>query len=323
MPTLRRAVVTVVVSATSAVTVHGCDRANDASRTDSVTLAPPPAPAVDSQPAPTSSGWDAAAGPVLLVAHRPEAAIVVFPDVQGEHAAAELRFDTTALRGSTVSLVGRSGSARTAMLGDPTGPGEEEDCVGWPMLHVALPAGSPPSPWSIGFLDVRVTPIALDSAGSLTSADSSVLVADIARLASAVPLPATDARFRGLPFSVQDIRRFRTPTGTDIVVAQVIRRVHEEANPLEERTTVIAERDSTLRQEPSSGRYTLAFHQRTVGREETLEGSELLAAFSRHGANRPLLVMARESEGGVRYVLLERTRARSWKVKWTSALVRC
>jgi hypothetical protein len=36
-----------------------------------------------------------------------------------------------------------------------------------------------------------------------------------------------------------------------------------------------------------------------------------------------MLIVARESEGGVRYVLLERASPRTWRVKWTSALVRC
>jgi hypothetical protein len=75
--------------------------------------------------------------------------------------------------------------------------------------------------------------------------------------------------------------------------------------------------------DPHPERYTLALEQRAVGREETLEGSELLAAFRAPGPGRPMLIFARESEGGVRYVLLERTGVREWRVKWTSALVRC
>jgi hypothetical protein len=122
---------------------------------------------------------------------------------------------------------------------------------------------------------------------------------------------------------VQDARRFRIPPSVDAIVAQVVRRVHEEANPLEERTLIIAERDSAQQQEQRVGRYTLAFHTRAVGREETLEGSEILAALTLAGASRPMLIVARESEGGVRYTILERVASRSWRVKWTSALVRC
>jgi hypothetical protein len=323
MTNLRRVLVTMLASTTGAVAVLNCDRASDAPPTDSVTVSLPVVPAVDSQRPSTPSGWDVSAGPVLLVAaERPDAAIVVFPDVQGEHAAAELHFDTTALRGSTVTLVNRAGSVSTATLGDGTTPGEEEDCVGWPMLRLVSSSGTPP-PWSVGLLGARLTPVPLDSVGSLSASDSAALVAEIARLASTVPVRENAARLRGLPFSVQDVRRFRAASGVDAIVAHVVRRVHEEANPLEERTLLIAERDSMQQQEQRPRRYMLAFHQRAVGREETLEGSEVLAALTPRDTSRPMLVIARESEGGVRYAFLERIGARSWRLKWTSALVRC
>jgi hypothetical protein len=85
---------------------------------------------------------------------------------------------------------------------------------------------------------------------------------------------------------------------------------------------LIAERDSSQR--PNiRGRYVVALHQRSVGHEETLEGSEVLGAFVYRNTLRPTLVLARESEGGVRYTLIERRGTHTWRVKWTSALVRC
>jgi hypothetical protein len=324
MPTPRRALVTVLASVAGAVTVVACDRAGEPRRVDSVTSTPrTPAP-VDSPGRPEPSGWDAAAGPVLLVAARPDAAVVVFPEVQGEHAAAELELDTASVRGSTAMLLERAGATTTATLGEGTTPGEEEECVGWPMLRVASPSGVMP-PWTIGFVGApgRIASVPLDSVGLLASADSAALVAEVARLASTLPVHSGAARFRGLPFFVQDVRRFRTAPGVDALVAHVIRRVHQEANPFEERTLLIAERDSAAAQSSGGRRYTLAFHQRAVGSEETLEGSEVLAAFTRPPAPTPMLVVARESEGGVRYVILERIRPRQWRVKWTSALVRC
>ena len=323
MPNLRCAFLTVLASAAGvAAATIGCNRASDAPHTDSVTATPPKAAVVDSQRPPTASGWDTTAGPVLLVAsERPDAAIIVFPEVQGEHAAAELQFDTTALRGSTAALFSRAGEIRSGTLGDGTAPAEEEDCAGWPMLRVSSPSGTV-APWSIGLVGTRIVPIALDSIGSLSVADSSGLVAEVARLASMVPVRESATRLRGLPFSVRDVRRFRTGAGTDVVVAHVVRRVHEEANPFEERTLLIAERDSSQRPNVR-GRYAIAFYQRTVGHEETLEGSEVLGAFTQRNTSRPTLVVARESEGGVRYTLIERSSVRTWRVKWTSALVRC
>lgn len=322
MPNPRRAFLTVLASAVGVVATIDCNRASDAPRFDSVTVVRPEAAAVDSQRPPTPSGWDATAGPVLLVAsERPEAAIVVFPEVQGEHAAAELQFDTTALRGSTAALFTRAGEVSSATLGEGTQPAEEEDCAGWPMLRLSSPSGTV-APWSIGLVGSRIVPVTLDSIGSLSAADSSALVADVARLASMVPVRESATRLRGLPFSVRDIRRFQTRAGTDVIAAHVVRRVHEEANPLEERTLLIAERDRSERPNVR-GRYAIAFHQRSVGHEETLEGSEVLGAFVYRNTSRPTLVVARESEGGVRYTLIERSGAHTWRVKWTSALVRC
>lgn len=323
MPKPRRALIAALASAASAAAVLGCDRAGEPPQADTASPTLPPTPPVASSEVPVASGWDVNAGPVLLVVSgRPDAAIVVFPNVQGEHAAAELRVDTTALRGATATLVNRAGVTSSATLGDPTGPGEDEDCVGWPMLRVASPSGVP-APWVVGLIGARLVPVPLDSVGSLSPTDSAALVAEVARLASTVPVRQAVARLRGLPFSVQGVQRFRAAPGVNAIVAQVIRRMHQEANPLEERTLFIAERDSARQQEQHTGRYTVVFHERAVGREEALEGSEILAALTPRDGLRPKLVVARESEDGVRYLLLERTGPRTWRVKWTSALVRC
>jgi len=327
MPYGYRRLVTVLASAAGVAAFSSCDRAGEAPRVDTVTPAPPATPPAVSPGAPVTSGWDPDAGPVLLVAsNRLDAAIVVFPEVQGEYAAAELQFDTTALRGATVTLVGRDGTTSTATLGGRATPEEdEEECVGWPMLRVVVPSAPSgiPAPWTVGLIGTRVAPVPLDSVESLSATDSAALVAEVPRLASTVPVRTAAARLRGLPFSVQDVRRFRVTPGIDAIVARVVRSVHQEASPLAERTLLIAERDSARQHEQRAGRYTLVFHERAVDREETREGSEILAALTPQGTSRPMLVVARESEAGVRYVIFERAAPRSWTVKWMSALVRC
>lgn len=322
MANLRRAFLMVPLGTAGIVAIMSCERPGDALRIDSVTVGRPETTAVDSQRPPVLSGWDEAAGPVLLVAsERPDVAIVVFPDVQGEHAAAELQFDTATIRGSTASLITRAGQSSPATVGGGAAPAEDEDCTGWPLLRLSSTSGSLGS-WSIGLVDAQLLPVRLDSIGSLSAADSSALVAEVARLASTIPVAENASRLRGLPFSVQDVRRFQTASGTSVLVAHVVRRVHEEANPLEERTMLIAERDSSYRSDPRS-RYAVAFHQRSVGHEEILEGSEVLAALVQPRTSRPFVVVARESEGGVRYTLIERGGKAMWRVKWSSALVRC
>ena len=322
---LCRVVATVLTGAACAVAMLGCDSGREARRTETAASVPPTIPSTTAPETAAVSGWDVNAGPVLLVAaDRPDAAIVVFPELQGEHAAADLHFDTTALRGATATLVTRAGTTSIATIGGHTKPGEDEDCVGWPMVRVASPStpGGVPTPWSIGLIGAQLSAVSLDSVASLSPSDSAALVAEVARLASTVPVRTDATRLRGLPFSVQDLRRFQTASGTVVIIARVVRGVHQEANPLEERTLLVAERDSTQQPELRAG-YILAFHERTVGREETLEGTEILSVLVPRNVERPMLVVARESESGIRYVILERLGARSWRVKWTSALVQC
>ena len=304
------------------MTLARCSRHGDAPHVDTVITVAPPAPSPPAPGAPAPSGWDPRAGPVLLVAgERTDAAITVFPEVQGQHAAATLRLATAPLRGSAATLVNRAGTAVTVTLGDSTAPSEEEHCVGWPMLRVVSSSGAVPS-WAVGFVGARLTPVVLDSVESLSPGDSAALVAEVARLASTIPVPARATRMRGLPFSVREAWRFRADSGTEAIVAQVTRHIHEEASPLEERTLLVAERDAAQKQQ-RPGRYALAFYQRDAGPEETLEGTDVLAIVATEGTPRPMIVIARESEAGVRYALVERSGPGRWHVRWTSALVRC
>jgi hypothetical protein len=320
MPYLRCVLVTVLASTESGLVGLGCGGAGDAPRRDTTVSVPPATPPGAVPETAVSSGWDASAGPVLLVASaRPDLAIVVYPEIQGEYAVADLQFDTARVRGARATLVDRAGQTATGTLAERISPGDEEDCVGWPTLRLVTPSGAP-APWRVGFLAPRLVPIVLDSIGSLSPKDSAALVAEVARLASTVPVRAAAARLRGLPFSVQDVWRFRIAPGIDGIVARVVRNIHQEASPIEERTLLIAERDSA---EEHLRRYTLVFHERAVGEEETLEGNEILAALKPPDASRPMIILARESEGGLRYTVLGRTGPRSWEVTWTSALVRC
>ena len=100
-------------------------------------------------------------------------------------------------------------------------------------------------------------------------------------------------------------------------MAHLSRRVNQEANPQEEQTLLIAERDSGA----TTGPYALAYAERSFGREEKVVTPEALAGV-RLGAT-PTLVVARDNEDGVVYVLLERTGPRQWRVRWTSAVTRC
>jgi hypothetical protein len=289
-----------------------CERAapvtrNDAPAASTVTSASPNAPA------PIDNGWVPAAGPALLVqgASRDEA-VALFP-ASGDSVAVA-RLDSVSLTEVPVALFGRGGTRYSAQLGAPTGEGTD-DCERWP-LHAFQPAGD--ASWSVGFASDHVRPIALDSVGLLSPRDSMVLVAEASRLASSVTAPSGPS-FQGLRFTTEDVRRFEAAPGVQALVAHLVRRVNQEASPLEEQTLLVAERDSGA----MSGPYRLAYAERTSGREEEVVTPEALAAV-RIGASAPAsLVVARDGNEGIAYAILERVGPHRWRVRWSSGVTSC
>ncbi len=251
---------------------------------------------------PAPSGWLPAFGPVLLVTgDTATEAIVVPPDSTSDDAA----WAPEALAGRTVHLLDRAGEV-AAVTARPDQPAEPRvDCLGRPVLHLSLPQPLGRRSWSAGFLGSGLTAIAFDSLSGSTPRDSAATAASIARLASS--LPVRDQDFAGLPFSVVDAQQF-TAAGTRVLVAYVVRRVNREANPLQERTLLIAEADA-------AGRWTVAWHERSTGREDEVEGNELLGGFLFEG--RPWLLIARDASTGVSWSLVERTAPSRWRVRWT------
>lgn len=262
---------------------------------------------------PADNGWLPAAGPALLVqgATRDEA-IALFPAAGDSNAIA--RLDSVSLTEVPVTLFGRGGERFSAQLGAPTGEGTD-DCERWP-LHAFQPSAA--ASWSVGFATDRVRSIALDSVAMLSPRDSMVLVAEASRLASTVTLP-TGPSFQGLRFTTEDVRRFEAVTGVQALVAHLVRRVNQEASPLEEQTLLIAERDSGA----TSGPYRLAYSERTFGREEDVVTPEVLAGVRIAAGAGPSLIIARDGSDGIAYALLERVGPHRWRVRWSSSVTSC
>jgi hypothetical protein len=289
-----------------------CERGEPVTRNDA------PAAAAVTSTAPSvataaDNGWLPAAGPALLVqgASRDEA-IALFPVTGDSEAVA--RLDSVSLSEVPVVLFGRGGTRYSAQLGAPTGEGTD-DCERWP-LHAFQPGGD--ASWSVGFASDRVQPIALDSVALLSARDSMALVAEASRLASSVTAP-TEPSFQGLRFTTEDVRRFQAVPGVQALVAHLVRRVNQEANPLEEQTLLVAERDSGA----TSGPYRLAYAERTSGREEDVVTPEVLAAVRFGGSGTPSLVVARDGSEGIAYAMLERVGPHRWRVRWSSAMTSC
>jgi hypothetical protein len=289
-----------------------CERGEPVTRNDA------PAAAAVTSTAPSvataaDNGGLPAAGPALLVqgASRDEA-IALFPVTGDSEAVA--RLDSVSLSEVPVVLFGRGGTRYSAQLGAPTGEGTD-DCERWP-LHAFQPGGD--ASWSVGFASDRVQPIALDSVALLSARDSMALVAEASRLASSVTAP-TEPSFQGLRFTTEDVRRFQAVPGVQALVAHLVRRVNQEANPLEEQTLLVAERDSGA----TSGPYRLAYAERTSGREEDVVTPEVLAAVRFGGSGTPSLVVARDGSEGIAYAMLERVGPHRWRVRWSSAMTSC
>ena len=124
--------------------------------------------------------------------------------------------------------------------------------------------------------------------------------------------------FFGLPFVVDGLWRFTVPGDTQVVIGTLHRQINQEAMPLEERTLIVAERDSS-----TDGGLLTAYSARSSGDEETIESYELLAAMMTGLPQHPLLVLARDFGNGVSYAFVERTGPRQWRLRWTSPRRKC
>jgi hypothetical protein len=164
--------------------------------------------------------------------------------------------------------------------------------------------------WSVGLRSRRATVLPMDSIETMTAADSSRLVVDLARMASTLP-GSSDPRFVGLPFVAVSARRFDAPA-RQYLLAHMVRRLPQEATPLEERVFFIAERAA------ASAPYATTYHLRSAGTEETADHYDVLIAL--RGDSTLYLLVTRDQEARTSYELLERTRTGGWRVRWARVL---
>jgi hypothetical protein len=153
----------------------------------------------------------------------------------------------------------------------------------------------------------------MDSIEALPSADSARLAADLARMASGL-ITHQSSRFSGLPFAVLGAHRFQTD-GRQFLVGHLVRRLNQEAAPLEERTLLIAERTAPS---TASEPYIVTYSQRSEGSEDTAEHFEVLAAVRGRGS--PLLILERDQLSRTSYDILERVHDDGWRTRWSRTL---
>ena len=184
---------------------------------------------------------------------------------------------------------------------------QEVDSAACDAARFAL-TGRVPTDWTIGVASPDVASIPLDSIEALPPADSSAVAADVARVASM--LAPDDTRLRGLPFVALKAYRIRRGDRTTLI-ATVLRRLPQEATPLEARSFVIGEK-------VGDGAYALSYGVRSEGSEETVEHFVLLGVLRIGEAE--FAVVEREQESGTRYEILQRSTAGEWRIRWSRML---
>ena len=305
--TFRRAHVFVLVSLVSAA----C-RDDKPAPQDSVAVVSPTLPStVIAAP---STGWDeATAGPVMLLSilDNSAAAQIVIPSLT-DSTINSAAFDIDSLAEVPVELFSRRGLSGSTVLGVQPDSPRPEGCLSWPQARLAE---IPSEPWRIGFVRGVVAPLPLDSLEAMRSADSLTVTTELARMSSALA-EGDDPVFQGLPFTVRKAFRF-TVGSVSVLTGDVVRKIHEEANPREEHLLIVAERTA------AGAQYTPVFHSRVAGAEDAVRTSEILGAVRFVKTNRPALVVAFDYEDGGRIALIQRVSSREWRTTWRSAYTGC
>lgn len=258
------------------------------------------AAAVDTAAQASTIPWFDGVEPLLLVpAHSNDRALVV----QADSTAPDLEDGTLSESGTLVRLDGSIEPAKISISS------ASEGCVD------ASLQPAPNAAWGVGFVGAAPRSLHVDSLQAISRRDSAALTPVVFRLASSVP-NAPGGRFKGLPFSLVELWRFRAADGSVIIVGTTRRQINQEDSPLEERTLIVAESDS-------AGVFSLAYSARSTGAEETVEGSELLAVVTFAARADVELVFAHDFGEAGSYSVVERAARGKWKLRWSSARLSC
>lgn len=312
----RRAVITLWCGLCLATIAGACTDAPPVSRTDSAAPVPAGGEAGPNEERPTYSGWDAGAGPYL-----------VLPTVEGGFAtgsflqpeATELTVGDTAgvaamVADGALDLFTRSGQVIPGHVTVEPPLAQPEGCTAWPVARVRVDTGVT-LPWTAAFRRGQVVPVPLDSIEGLVSRDSAVFAAALARLASGLP-DDTNATFRGRPFVVLRAWRSAGPDSS-LAVATLVRRINQEDNPQEERLVMIV--DTPTR---DARQWTVGWHERAAGTEDELVVAEPLLAFRNAGSDQLRVLFGRDDGVALGAAVLTRAAGR-WRVLWESAVAGC
>ena len=261
-----------------------------------------------------STGWDSTAGQMMVVATSrasPDVAIVL-PGLTDSALVAAPHLDLAGIVNTPVELFGLRGLAGNSMLQVVPQSGNAIGCVSWPVGRLMR---TPAVDWRVGFEEGRVVGLPLDSLEGMTTGDSAQFVSNILGAVRSLSNEGS-AAFAGIPYFIRKGYRLALPPSS-ILVAEVVRRINEEANPREEHLLLLTERVNT------EASYRVGFYKRSAGAEEALETSEILAAVRFVRSSRLAFALTFDYEDGGKVGLLERVGAGTWRIVWRSAYTDC
>jgi hypothetical protein len=283
-------------------------RGNDRGIADSARALPPVYPAGPAE----NTNWNADAGSVMIRAFQGDTVAVVLPEAT-DSTIESLQNIAPPVEGLRFDLFGRGGRTASSVAVSPISQTDTtKECYSWPLARLQSARGD----WQVGFVSRHVQPIQIDSIEALSAADSAALAVSLAQTAATLPV-ASDPTFRGLPFRVRSAYMFRLDT-VDVVVADVVRSVNEEANPRVEHLLIFGER-----LHGAGGKFDVSYYSRTAGAEESTQATEILAVIRIGAMQRPAIVVSVEYDDGGKLGLVERTGPGEWRATWRSAYTDC
>ncbi len=259
------------------------------------------------------SGWDSTAGPFMVIptSKDPIDAALILPGLTDSSLASTAHFELTALTNTPLDLFSLQGLIGSSILNVVSQAVDPSGCPNWPRGRLV---NSIPDGWRVGLEKGRAMGIRLRSMEGMQGKDSARLIGEVLNIATHLADGGT--AFHGIPFFVRKAYRLETPS-LSVIVAEIVRRINEEANPREEHLLLLAERQAGEKD------YHMAFHTRSAGAEESLETSDVLAGLTLVKSGRPAMVIAFDYEDGGKVGLLERISGNEWRLVWKSAYSGC
>ena len=238
-------------------------------------------------------------------------AALVLPGLTDSSLASTGHFELGALKNTSLDLFNIQGLVGSSILNVVSQSVDPAGCPNWPRGRLAT---SVPGGWKFGLEKGRAAGMRLRSIEGMQGEDSTRLISEVLNIAT--HLAGGSTAFNGIPFFVRKAYQLETPA-LGLIVAEIVRKINEEANPREEHLLLLAERNSGERD------FHLAFHVRSAGAEESLETSDVLAALTLIKTGRPAVAVTFDYEDGGKIGLLERISESEWKLVWKSAYSGC